>query len=64
MENDIAIGLISTTEAAERLDISTVHVLRLIWAGKLKAKKMADFSNSPWLIDERSVDELVKERSE
>lgn len=63
MENDIAIGLITSNEAAERLGVTVAQVTRLIKAGKLRAKKMADYSNSPWLIDELSVAELVERRN-
>ena len=59
MSKELLTGLISSAEAAKRLGISQIHVTRLINWGKIKAIKIGTAPNSPWLIDEESVQQYL-----
>lgn len=48
-------NLVSVSEAAERLNISDVLILRYISQGRLRAEKKGRM----WLIDEESLDDFA-----
>lgn len=52
-----AMNIISTTEAAERLNVTPSRVRKMIDSGRLKATKVG----SVWLIDPKDL-EAVKDR--
>lgn len=49
---------ISVAEAARRLGVSIAYVYSLVWAGKLKARKV----NQRWLVSTDAVTERINSR--
>jgi len=54
---------VTTAEAAELLGVHVRTVLRLIERGKLNARKLAGGRTMPYIIERRSVDALLAERT-
>ena len=54
--------MVSTKQAAKRLNVSMRQVARYVNAGLLKAKQFGDYSTAPWVISEESLERLATQR--
>ena len=53
----------SISDAAKRLEITVDAVYRLVWGGKIRARKVKTAGGRPeWELDEADVDERLKAR--
>ena len=50
--------LLTTSEAAEQLNCSTRHIIRMIEAGRLRAKDIGVGSHHEWRIYPDSIDQI------
>lgn len=55
--------MLSTRQAAQRLGVTQRHVLRFVDAGLLVARQIDDYPNAPWLITEKSLVQLMEQRT-
>jgi excisionase family DNA binding protein len=56
------VELISTSEAAEILEVTRQGICKIIWYGRLRAAKLGN-ATSPWRINKESVMKYLKQAS-